>query len=154
MADETGSDDALLAELAILLRPRTEVPREVVEAAKQSFTWRTVDAELAALTYDSLLDDEPAGVRAAAQPRILTFEADGLTIELELDAGPSGRRLMGQIVPPQETEIELLSAGEPAVVRSDELGRFAVALPANRQRVMLRWRPAGGGVVESGWTMM
>lgn len=148
------SDDALLEELAELLLPRTEPPPTVVDAAKELFTWRTVDAELAALTYDSLLDGEPAGARAAAQPRILTFEAEGLTIEVEVDAGPGGRRLLGQLVPAQEAELELRSEGEPVRGTADALGRFVIALPAARGRVSLRCRTADGTTFDAAWVSL
>lgn len=137
-------DDLLLDELAALLGPQHEPPPEVLHAARGVFTWRTVDAEIAALTYDSLLDDGPVGVRAAGQSRILTFEAEGLTIEVELDATPSGRRLLGQLVPAQAAELELLGAGQVlATCAADELGRFVVTLPpAPSRRVALRCRLA------------
>ena len=144
-------DDLLLDELATLLGPQHEPPPEVLHAAREVFTWRTVDAELAALTYDSLLDEAPVGVRAAAQPRILTFEAEGLTIEVELDATPSGRRLLGQLVPAQAADLELLADGQVvATCVADELGRFVVTLPpAPSRRVVLRCRLADGTVVVS-----
>jgi hypothetical protein len=147
-------DEALLAELAGVLRPYTVPPPEVVEAAKQSFTWRTIDAELAALTHDSLLDEEPVAVRAAAQPRILTFETDGLTVEVEVDETPGARRLLGQLVPAGPADLELRSAaGEPVAGQADELGRFVLALPAERQRVSLRCvRP--DGAVETAWVAL
>ena len=148
-------DRALLDELAELLRGRNEPPPEVLHAAREAFIWRTVDAEIAALTYDSLLDDAPAGVRAAAQPRILTFEADGLTIEVELDATPSGRRLLGQVVPPQPATLELHVGGvEPGVgaevvtAEADALGRFVLPLPDRHRRAHLRLRLPGGTSVD------
>jgi hypothetical protein len=145
-----NDDDALLDELATLLGPSNEPPPEVLHAAREVFTWRTVDAEIAALTYDSLLDDAPVGVRAAAQPRILTFEAGGLTIEVEVDATPSGRRLLGQLVPAQAAELELLGDGEVLAAASvDAMGRFSVALPRQRCRVTLRCRTPCGMTVES-----
>lgn len=144
-------DDLLLDELAALLGPQHEPPPEVLHAAREVFTWRTVDADIAALTYDSLLDEAPVGVRAAARPRILTFEAEGLTIEVELDATPSGRRLLGQLVPAQAADLELLADGQVvATCVADELGRFVVTLPpAPSRRVVLRCRLADGTVVVS-----
>ncbi|WP_300012452.1 hypothetical protein [Pseudonocardia sp.] len=149
-ADPEFGDRALLDELAALLRGRNEPPPEVLDAAREVFTWRTVDAEIAALTYDSLLDDVAVAVRAAAQPRILTFESDGLTVEVELDATPSGRRLLGQLIPAQAAELELRSA-ETVVGSSvaDDLGRFAVPVPSGTARVWLRCRLADGTVVET-----
>lgn len=146
---ETTHDDELLARLDELLSARTEPPPGVVDAAVELFTWRTVDAELAALTADSLLDEQPAGVRAAAQPRILTFEAGALTIEVEVDAGPGGRRLLGQLVPAQTAELELRGDGAPVTGTADEMGRFVLPLGPTRQRIALRCRLADDTLVES-----
>ena len=55
--DQThGPDERLLAALRELFDRSTPLPPRVVEMAKESYTWRTVDAELAALTSDSLVD--------------------------------------------------------------------------------------------------
>ncbi|OLT11020.1 hypothetical protein BJF78_27985 [Pseudonocardia sp. CNS-139] len=146
-------DDALLAELAEAIRPWTVPPPEVLEAAKQSFTWRTIDAELAALTYDSLLDDGPVAVRSGGQARILSFEAGPLTIEVEIDATPGARRLLGQLVPATAAELELnVADADPVRGRADELGRFVLPLPREVQRISLRCVLSDGRVVQSAWT--
>ena len=57
-------DDRLIEVLRRALAEADEVPTEVVAAARAAWTWRTIDAELAALVHDSTLDDqELAGVR-------------------------------------------------------------------------------------------
>ena len=153
MSDD--ADDALLDELAALLGPRLEPPPEVLHAAREAFAWRTIDAELAALTCDSLLDDAAVAVRAVTTPRVVTFETPALTIEVEVDVAPSGRRLLGQLLPAQEAELELLEAG---VVRSsgaaDDLGRFVLVLPAAVGRVVVRCRLADGTTVASASTVL
>jgi hypothetical protein len=150
--DPRPDDEALLAELAALLRPALTPPPEVVEAAHDAYSWRSLGAELAALSYDSLLDAAPSGTRAAAQPRILTFSAAGLTIEAEIDATPTGRRLLGQLVPPGAAELELRTTGDgPITGRADELGRFVLPLPVRRQQMSLRCTTPGGVVVETAW---
>lgn len=153
MSDD--ADDALLDELAALLGPRLEPPPEVLHAAREAFAWRTIDAELAALTYDSLLDDAAVAVRAVTTPRVVTFETPALTIEVEVDVAPSGRRLLGQLLPAQEAELELIEAG---VVRStgaaDDLGRFVLVLPAAAGRVVVRCRLADGTTVASASTVL
>ena len=53
MVDEQPDDDALLAALRRIPRHADPVPGPVLEAARGSFTWRTIDAELAELAYDS-----------------------------------------------------------------------------------------------------
>lgn len=145
----TGDDEVLLGELADLLGRVAGPSPGVVEAAKELYTWRTVDAEIAALTYDSLLDETPAAVRAAGLPRILTFEADGVMVEVELVTEPSGRRLLGQVVPAQPVDLEL-HAGPAGPVRAeaDELGRFVLPLPERPQRLRLRLRLPDGAIVD------
>ena len=111
-------------------------PPEVVEAAKGLFTWRTVDAELADArpTTRWSTPAEP-GVRAAGQPRILTFEAGGLTVEVEVDDVPGARRLIGQLTPPGRAELELRTSGR----RGDRRGRRAGPVragPAGRQAAL------------------
>jgi hypothetical protein len=133
----SDADDVLQAELAGLLRDRLQPPPEVYEAAREVFNLRTLDAELAALTYDSLVDAEPAGVRSGDGPRVLTFEADGLTIEAEVDESPGGRRLLGQLVPPQPMRLVLESADGRVPGQADELGRFVIDLPRRPTRVRM-----------------
>ena len=138
-------DDALLAELGEVLCMDDQPPADVIDAAKGLFTWRTVDAELAALTFDSLLDDEPAAVRSTAvAPRLLTFEAGGTTIEVEIevDAG-GGRRLVGQVVPPRSGDLELVAGGRTSRVPVDDIGRFVIALPDEPGRIRLRLTVGG-----------
>jgi len=150
--DDLGAldDDALLAELARVLDRVSAPPPEVVEAARGLFTWRTVDAELAELTHDSLIAPAAPGVRAAGQPRILTFEAGGLTVEVEVDEAPGARRLIGQLTPPGRAELELRTSDTPVVGEADELGRFVLDLPAGKTRSSLRIR-RGADVTETAW---
>ena len=49
-------DDELEAELRRLAADREPVPAELVQAALDAFGWRDIDAELAELVYDSLVD--------------------------------------------------------------------------------------------------
>ena len=97
-----ADDDALLAALGEAVRAARAVPPEFTAAGQAAFTWRTIDAELAALTFDSATA-EPAlpAVRAEeAGPRFLTFAGSDLSIELEI--GPDS--IVGQIVSVKESE--------------------------------------------------
>ncbi len=153
---EDREDALLLDELAVLLAADHEPPPDVLHAARESFIWRTVDAELAELTHDSLIDHAAAGIRSAGGPRILTFEAAVSTIELEIDETPGGRRLIGQLVPPGPAELELhLADGSPGTRSSaDELGRFVIALAARPVQARLRVSLPDGSAVESGWATL
>ena len=74
-------DDRLLDLLTRALSQADPVPEHVVEAARASFTWRTIDAELAELVYDSA-GEELVGVRSAEATRQVTFRAPGIEIEV------------------------------------------------------------------------
>lgn len=101
------------------------VPAAVAAAASDAFSWRTIDSELAELTYDSLMDDRAlAGVRGGGGPRQLTFEAPGLTVEVELGDG-AAPHLVGQLVPPRFGTVEVRHEGGSVTLAVDDLGRFA-----------------------------
>ncbi len=125
--DALAEDEKLLADLrdAGRLDP---VPLDAVAAARSSFAWRTLDSELAALRYDSLVDDQAlVGIRSAEPPpRLLTFEAPALTVEVEAAPNGSHRRLIGQLVPPQPARIDVRHPAGTIPVEADDLGRFAV----------------------------
>ncbi|MGH2786417.1 MAG: hypothetical protein ACRDJV_00730 [Actinomycetota bacterium] len=123
------SEERLFEELGALVRRTDAVPPQVLAAARGSYTWRTIDAELAELTYDSLLDDDAlAGVRSGAQPRQLTFESGELTIELEVGFAARGKRIVGQLIPTQAAAIEIRHPAGEEAVQADELGRFAAEI--------------------------
>lgn len=150
-----GTDDAELAALEQELRMAAglldPVPPGLVEQAVAGFTWRTVDAELAELVYDSAADREPAGVRGGDQPRLLTFRTDRLSIEVELaGAGGGPAELVGQLIPAQPAEVELQQAGQQLPVSTDQLGRFTVTPPASGP-LRLHCRPPAGRPVVTDW---
>lgn len=123
------------------------VPVEAAAAAKSGFAWRTLDAELAALTYDSdVAEDAMAGMRSTGTtvPRALTFEASGLTVELEVVEADGGRRLLGQLVPPQPGTVEVRQFTATTTVEADEVGRFTVS-GIRSGPVSLRCESQGGG---------
>lgn len=149
----TIPDDELIAMLreAMTYGPP---PAAVVAAAKDAYGWRDMDAQLAALTYDSLLEaEELVGVRSTVlEERLLTFECGDVTVEIELADG-SGGRLNGQLVPPQPAEIEVRYAGGSLTLIASDAGRFWVTeLP--RGPVSLRCRLADGTVVQTEWVIL
>jgi hypothetical protein len=128
-------DDSLLAALGGAVRAAQAVPAGFTEAGKAAYTWHSIDAELAALTFDSAA--EPAAVPAIraeeASPRFLTFAADDLTIELEI--GPDS--IVGQIVPPQAGHADACPAsGAASTAEIDEIGCFVIRpLPSSPFRL-------------------
>ena len=143
--------DAVMAELqhAGKLDP---VPVDVEAGAIAAFMWRTIDAELAELTYDSLLDENAlAGVRSTDASRLLTFEAPGLTVEVEAQSPPL-RRLVGQVVPAQPGRLRVRHGGGIAETEVDEVGRFMVeGIPPGA--VSLRFE-ADGTTVVTDWVII
>jgi hypothetical protein len=142
--------DHFTARLRTLANRADPVPPSVIDAARAAFAWRTIDAELAELTYDSALEDRAlAGVRGASSPRRLTFESPGLTVEVEVGEG-AVPRLMGQLVPALGGTVELRHAGGSLSLAVDELGRFAVEqIPAGP--LSLRCRAGADAAVETEW---
>ena len=146
--------ELLLVELQGLIGRLDAVPEDVDEAARAAYTWRTIDAELAELTRDSLLESEPAGVRGGDGARLLSFESARLSVELEIaDLGRAGRRLVGQLVPPGPAAIVVDHAGGRVDAEADELGRFVIdGLRPGPARV--RCRVADGAEIETEWTQL
>jgi hypothetical protein len=118
------STDPMVATLRNVIDRADPVPQAVVEAARAAYTWRTIDAELAELTADSAL--ATAGVRSSSAPRLLTFEGDGVEVEVEVAQTGSTRRLSGQLVPVGPAQVTVRWPGGSRETAADELGRFAI----------------------------
>jgi hypothetical protein len=151
-AVDEGAFDAGDADLDLLeeeLRQAAAVldplPADLYQAAVAAFGLHDLDAQIAELTFDSVTDAIP--VRGAVDPpRMLTFHAGGLTVDVELTA----HGLMGQVLPPQSAGIEVLSGPEAvAPLRTDPLGRFTWdEPPAGPFALRLR---TGEGVLVTDW---
>jgi hypothetical protein len=142
-----ADDDNLLAAVKVALESTEEVPARFIQTARASFAWHDIDAELAALTYDSA-SDLLAGTSTRADPaalRNLTFEASELSIELEV----IGDVLHGQLVPPQAGSVEIrLTDGASATTPVNEVGYFTASAPAGPFRLHCS---AGDVVVQTEW---
>lgn len=127
------SDHAVLAQLGSAFEAIDPVPQEAMELAHASLSWRDPGVALAELVADSLMDAASVRTRRAGGPRLLTFEADGLTIELEVAEDGESRRLLGQLVPPARAEVVIRWANGQKHVNADQIGRFsASAIPAGQ----------------------
>ncbi len=114
-------DDALLAEMAAALRSAGPPSETMIAGARAAFAWRTVDEELAALSYDSRQDDLVAVRGADDEAPTLVYEASALAVELQL----LDTVLLGQLVPAGPGEVVVLAAeGEVARADTDALGCF------------------------------
>jgi hypothetical protein len=153
-----ADEEQLPGELRRLLRAADPVPAQVVEAARSSYGWRTLEWELARLTADSLLVG--ADVRGE-QPRLLTYQAGDRTIEVEVSDLGGRLRVLGQLVPPQAARVR---ADQPAAtgraeVVADALGQFTIrGLPPGPTRFVCQ--PVGpggepeGAEVHSEWLVL
>jgi len=140
-------DDELEQELRRLAARAEPVPAELVQAAEDAFAWRDIDAEIAELVYDSLLDAEEASlVRGPAEQRMISFTAGGMTIDVEVTGAGPGRSVMGQITPPQRATVEIRHRQDTVTVEADELGRFrSGTLPPGPASLRLRPPPGAPG---------
>lgn len=142
--DDLSALEARLRQAAEALDP---VPPHLEAAALAAYSLRTLDADLARLTFDSLVEGAGAVRGDADGPRMLTFTADDVSIEAEL----SGDRLVGQLLPAASpAEIEVRHTGGTAVVPADELGRFTVE-PLGEGPFSLRCRLPSGRTLVTDW---
>ena len=160
----TVRDDELLADLRNLFAELDPPDPTLLEQARMAFAWRTIDADLAELAYDSLADREVlAAVRDAAMPgtgpRLLGFgtespgDDDGLAVEVEVTTERGRPVLVGQLMPPTPATITVHSfgpAGAPAaVIPADDLGRFRIdPVPAGPVRLRI---DTGESLIETSW---
>jgi hypothetical protein len=148
-----GSGDALLGELQGLLERIDPMPPRLLDQVRRSFCWRTVDAELAELSFDSLVDQESVlAVRSdtALEPRMLGFGAvvHGQDLSIEVEVGTDA--LVGQIFPAGATAVEVqVGDGGASEAPIDELGRFLIE-PVPCGPVRLRVEHAGR-LVQTTW---
>ncbi|MFH8974736.1 hypothetical protein [Streptomyces sp. NPDC017890] len=145
--DELGAGllEEELRQAAAILDP---VPAELRRIAVDAFALHDLDARVAELTFDSLVDAIP--VRGETDPpRMLTFRADEVTVDVEVTADG----LIGQVLPPGPARIEVLSGPlAHARLTADELGRFtggapptgpfALRLRTGREVVVTEWMRA------------
>lgn len=145
---EDGWDDdiPLAAALREAMRAQSQIPPELVETVKNEYAWRTIDAELADLTFDSSREpeavawtrSEPASIRA------LTFTSVHLTIEVEVTESYS---LIGQVIPPGRGSMEAQTRdGVTVTAPVDEIGCFLIE-PVPPGTFRLRYRNHGADVV-------
>jgi hypothetical protein len=104
------------------------IPERLLAAALDSYTWRTVDSELAQLVLDSVAEDQGALVRGREDVRLLSFEATGLTIDIQVSSGGQGRRIVGQLAPPGHAAVQVRQGSGVTDLDADELGRFRAQL--------------------------
>jgi len=121
------------------------LPPALLQVAIDAYALHDLEARVAELTFDSLVDAIP--VRGATDPpRMLTFSAGEVMLDVEVTSGG----LMGQVLPPQPARIEVLGGPGGAVpLAADEMGRFrADTAPSGPFALRLR---TGEDVVVTEW---
>lgn len=139
---DTGLLEEELRQAAAVLDP---MPPALLQAAVDAYALHDLDARVAELTFDSLVDALP--VRGATDvPRMLTFSAGEVTLDVEVSA----QGLMGQVLPPQPARIEVLGGPRTtAALTADGMGRFtADTAPSGPFALRLR---TGDEVVTTEW---
>jgi hypothetical protein len=132
-------DDELEQELREAGQLLDPVPARLMADAVEMFSWRAIDAELA---FDSAGAQAAASVRGGEPPRLLTFEAAELSIELELTGTAAERGITGRLIPAQPAGIEIRLGGQRLTATADVLGRFEITA-AGPGPISLRFRLEG-----------
>jgi hypothetical protein len=140
----TDRPEPLELALRAALEQLDAVPDDVLRAAREAWTWRTIDDELARLAFDSAIEAASAGVRSAGGPRALTFEAAGVVVDVEVTEQGDRRRVSGQLAVPggERVDLELQTPGASVPLDADALGRFVHAdLPSGPVRFRCSFGP-------------
>ncbi len=151
---DLSDDDALLTLLSESLEQADPVPADAVLAAKAVAQLGDVDAELAELVADSLVDDaallfrhdvtmEPLG---ELSDRLVTFATPQVNVDLDLQA--DGRTVVGAITPPMSVDVDLETPGQVVTAKADQLGRFHLTTGPGRCRLRIH---AHEGAVVTPW---
>jgi len=141
LSRDWNNDDAFMDDLSESLRIGP-IEQRVISAATGLLAWRPgTDHELAALLYDSYLDDA-ISVRAErhGEPQTLVFGHGPVRIEIEV----SDRGIEGQFIPPHPGIVRLRTvAGTQAETAVDEVGCFAFPPPLAGP-IRLEWAVTAG----------
>lgn len=162
---EPGPQDAELLELLGAVLSRTAAPPELMDRARQAFEFRAIDAELAALVFDSDdvdvsgADRELLTVRRSSpsEVRRLVFEPADERLSLELTLTPAaGRyRVEGHVLPLGPVAVEIWHGCDLArlPVTADSLGGF-VAEGIEPGPIRVSCRRPGEDPVHSEWLLL
>jgi hypothetical protein len=134
MDHETLDDDRLLVLLGEVLDRIDPVPADATATAVAADIGG-VDAQLAELVFDSLLDERAVAVRdePGADVRSLTFTAGTRTIEVDV----SDADVVGRVEPAGPGTVELEQPRGRRSVALDDLGRFRAPLAPGPLRLRL-----------------
>ena len=131
--------------------PQKEITVGFATILRVTVPWRQIDAELAAISFDSETE-APAATRSTATARMLSFTAGQWTIDIEYDE--TSHRLLGQVSPGRQVIVELHFAGGAVGLHSDGEGRFDFdgVLPGPVSLVVRT--PGNLEVIKTEWTVL
>jgi hypothetical protein len=142
------SDDELMAALSRSAAIADPVPGAVDAAARAALTTRRLDEELATLLLDSALVGADSVRADGPDVRLLSFETEDVTLELQVERG--GTFLRGLAVGTTGPAV-VETPGESRSVHIDETGSFTVTeLPGGPTRVRVQTADSGAQV-GTGW---
>lgn len=148
--DWLADDERLMAELRAAVAATSEIPPEVTTAAKAAFELRTLDDELALLTYDSMKDKQVAGTLRSDTMSVRSMVFGIGDVTLDLDILPD--QIVGQLSPPMRGSIVIETPNGPARQGEiDALGMVSIAVPTPGE-VRFRVQPVDREAFVTEWT--
>ncbi|MDQ2749048.1 MAG: hypothetical protein ABI775_03650 [Pseudonocardiales bacterium] len=144
------TDDELMDRLRRIADDVDAAPELVTESARAALSTRRLDDELAELLHDSDLAPSQGVRDVHPGPRMLSFEAGDVSLEIQLEEVQGQLAVRGIAVGAVgEAEIET-TTGESTAASIDATGWFRVeGLPAEPLRI--RVHAADGTAVTTGW---
>ena len=121
------TDDALVDELRRVRALADPVPAAWRQAALASLAWQDIDAEPAALAYDSLSGRDPrlAGGQPGTQAvRELRYAAGAAGLSLEVDLNADRLRVVGEVSPAAAVEVVAVWPEGRQATTADDRGAF------------------------------
>lgn len=116
-----------------LLHPE---PDNLVSLASSLYVLRTLDGDLAQMTYDSLRDETVSVRSVGVLPRVMSFESETITFEFEINE--RDRSITGQVIPDIEGHIVLVHTAGEQMQQLDAVGSFHFGdIPAGPVRLRL-----------------
>lgn len=127
---DLADDDVLLDLLWQALDLADPVPAAAVAAAHAVARLQEVDAALATMVADTVLDADVVLFRrdvtmhavGGATDRLVSFATPELAVDIEFQG--DGRTVIGALTPADTVDIDLETAAGTVSTRSDDLGRF------------------------------
>jgi hypothetical protein len=142
------NDERFESHLRAVTSEADAVPEHVVADAKALFALRDLDAELAQLVADSLVDEPAVLTRALiADVRMLSFLCGDVTIELDVDTDPvTGRVSLHGAAVGVAGDVVVVLTGHRVVSPLDQDGHFDLQLPTGGPLRLELTKPDGGRV--------